>query len=195
MAARALGLEIHTAPFTANTTGSVSDPDRAFEEAEAAHRCGFRVGGGLHPNVVEPQNKGFSANEQELVDAAEILEQYRALVASGETWIEVNGRVIDRHEASPAVGYYLSDGNAHLQNPISSMPHDLQGEGDDLIRDVIGLERVRAQHLVRLVHERVGRPQECGDASNRGVNVVGWTQLRLGERWQAANRRDTDLSE
>jgi hypothetical protein len=34
LAARALGLEPHTAPFTANTTGSVGDPDRAFREAE-----------------------------------------------------------------------------------------------------------------------------------------------------------------
>ena len=38
LAARALDLEVHAAPFTANVTGSVSDPDRAFAEAEAARR-------------------------------------------------------------------------------------------------------------------------------------------------------------
>ena len=102
LAARALGLEIHTAPFTANTTGSVSDPDRALIEAEAARKCGFRVGGGLHPNVVEPQNRGFTPTEAEVEDAKTVLEQYRAMTAINETWSETDGRVIDRHEASRA---------------------------------------------------------------------------------------------
>ncbi len=102
LAARALGLEVHTAPFTANVTGSVSDPDRAFSEAEAARRCGFRVGGGLHPNVVEPQNRGFTPTEQEVADARNVLEQYRVLAGEGESWAEIDGRVIDQHEARRA---------------------------------------------------------------------------------------------
>ena len=88
LAARALGLEPHTAPFTANTSGSVGDPDRAFREAEAARKCGFRVGGGLHPNVVEPQTRGFTPTQEEVADARQILEQYRKLEGSGETWGE-----------------------------------------------------------------------------------------------------------
>ena len=102
LAARALGLEIHTAPFTANTSGSVSDPDRALIEAEAARKCGFRVGGGLHPNVVGPQNRGFTPTEAEVEDAKTVLEQYRAMTAINETWSETDGRVIDRHEAARA---------------------------------------------------------------------------------------------
>ncbi|MEE8178186.1 MAG: aldolase/citrate lyase family protein [Acidobacteriota bacterium] len=102
LAARALGLEVHTAPFTANVTGSVSDPDRAFQEAEAARKCGFRVGGGLHPNVVEPQNRGFTPTEQEVSDARKVLEEFRALSNSGETWAVVDGLIIDRHEANKA---------------------------------------------------------------------------------------------
>ena len=102
LAARALGLEVHTAPFTANSTGSVSDPDRAFQEAEAARRCGLRVGGGLHPNVVEPQNLGFTPTKDEISEARSVLERYRELAAGSETWAEVDGKIIDRYEAARA---------------------------------------------------------------------------------------------
>ena len=102
LAARALGLEVHAMPFTANVTGSVSDPDRAFDEAEAARKCGFHVGGGLHPNVVGPQNRGFTPTDEEIEDAQAVLERYRALEPTGETWIEVDGREIDQYEAERA---------------------------------------------------------------------------------------------
>ncbi len=102
LAARALGLEPHAAPFTANTTGSVGDPDRAFQEAEAARRCGFRVGGGLHPNVVEPQTRGFTPPPEEVDAAHRALDQYRELDASGETWSEIDGKIVDRYEAARA---------------------------------------------------------------------------------------------
>ena len=49
LAARALGLGVRTAPFVANTTGSVSDGDRALRQAEAA-RAGFAHDGQpMHP--------------------------------------------------------------------------------------------------------------------------------------------------
>ena len=100
LAARALGLEPHTAPFTANTTGSVGDPDRAFQEAEAARKCGFRVGGGLHPNVVEPQTRGFTPTPDEVDAAHRVLEQYRELETTSETWAEIDGLIVDRYEAA-----------------------------------------------------------------------------------------------
>ena len=102
LVARALGLEVHAAPFTPNITGSVSDPDRALKEAEAAKQCGLRVGGGLHPNVVEPQNRGLSPTEEEVGDAHWVLDQYRSLSGSSDTWTEVQGRVIDKYEAARA---------------------------------------------------------------------------------------------
>ncbi len=102
LAARALGREVRAAPFTANITGSVSDPDRAFREAEAARKCGFRIGGGLHPAVVEPQNRGFTPSQEEIDDAGWVLERYRELAGGSETWIEIDGRVIDRYEAARA---------------------------------------------------------------------------------------------
>jgi citrate lyase subunit beta/citryl-CoA lyase len=49
LTARALGIEVRGAPFVANTTGSVSDGEHAFRQAEAARKCGFRLGGGLNP--------------------------------------------------------------------------------------------------------------------------------------------------
>jgi citrate lyase subunit beta / citryl-CoA lyase len=100
--ARVLGIEVRASPFVANTTGSVSDSDLAFRQAEAARKCGFRLGGGLNPAVVEPQNRGFTPSEEDVRDAHWVLEQYRQLAGSGETWREVNGRIIDRYEAARA---------------------------------------------------------------------------------------------
>ena len=100
---RALGLAMHrAAPFVANTTGSVSDADRAFREAEAARKCGFREGGGLHPNVVEPQNRGFTPTEVEVAEAQWVLERFRALQRAGKVWEESDGHVIDVYEARRA---------------------------------------------------------------------------------------------
>jgi citrate lyase subunit beta/citryl-CoA lyase len=100
--ARTLEVETLAAPFVANTTGSVSDPEHAFRVAEAARKCGFRHGGGLNPAVVEPQNRGFTPSDEDVRDAHWVLEQYRQLAGSGDTWHEVNGRIIDRYEAARA---------------------------------------------------------------------------------------------
>jgi len=102
LTARALGLEVRAAPFVANTTGSVSDADRAFREAQAARKCGFRLGGGLNPAVVEPQNRGFTPTAEEVGDARWVLERHRELAGTGDTWIVIDGRVIDRYEAARA---------------------------------------------------------------------------------------------
>lgn len=103
LAARALGLGVRAAPFVANTTGSVSDPNRALRQAEAARKCGFRLGGGgLNPAVVEPHNLGLTPTEEDVRDARWVLEQHRQLAGTGETWMEIEGRVIDRYEAARA---------------------------------------------------------------------------------------------
>ena len=49
LTARALGVEPRATPFTPNITGSVSDPDRAFAEADAARKCGFRIAAACIP--------------------------------------------------------------------------------------------------------------------------------------------------
>ena len=107
LTARALAVEPRATPFTPNVTGSVSDPDRAFAEADAARKCGFRIGGGLHPNVVEPQNRGFMPTDDEVADAHWVLAQYRRLSHSSDTWLQTEdaigqSRVIDRYEAARA---------------------------------------------------------------------------------------------
>ena len=100
LAARAAGREPRAAPFTPNITGSVSDPDRAFAEADASRKCGFRIGGGLHPAVVEPQIRGFAPTDDEISDAEWALQQYRNLDRTGETWLQVDVASVDR-EISP----------------------------------------------------------------------------------------------
>jgi citrate lyase beta subunit len=102
LAARVLGLDPTNMPFVANTTGSVSDPDRAFQEADIARRCGLRHGSGLHPNVVEPQIRGLTPPPDEVEAAHSVLEAYRRLMSEGKTWEEVDGRTIDKYEARRA---------------------------------------------------------------------------------------------
>jgi citrate lyase subunit beta/citryl-CoA lyase len=103
LAARTLGLGLKAAPFLANPSGSVSDGNRALRQAEAARKCGFHLGmGGLNPAVVESNNIGLTPTEEDLREARWVLEQYDRLAGTGETWMEFEGRVIDRYEAARA---------------------------------------------------------------------------------------------
>lgn len=103
LAARTLGLGVRTAPFVANTDGSVSNPNRALRQAEAARQCGLRLGGGgLNPAVVDGHNVGLTPTDDDVRDARQVLEQYRAVEEAGDTWREIEGRVIDRYEAARA---------------------------------------------------------------------------------------------
>ena len=103
LAARTLALGVRAAPFVPNTSGSVSDSSRALRQAEAARKCGLRLGGGgLNPAVVEGHNVGLTPTEDDVRDARWVLEEYAALESSGEAWLEIEGRVIDRYEAERA---------------------------------------------------------------------------------------------
>ena len=103
LAGRTVGLGVRAAPFLANPTGSVSDANRALQQAEAARRCGFHLGGGgLNPAVVESHNAGLTPTEDDVKDARSVLEHYRQLESSGDTWMEIEGRVIDAYEAARA---------------------------------------------------------------------------------------------
>ena len=102
LAARVGGFEVHATPFISDLTGSVSDGEHAFRLAEATRRCGFHIGGGLHPNVVGPQNRGFTPTTEEVEDAQKVLEIYEHLKERVEAWVEVEGRVIDKYEARRA---------------------------------------------------------------------------------------------
>ena len=104
LVARALSMELlRAAPFVANTTGSVSDSDRALREAKAARACGFKgSGGGLNPAVVGPHNAGYTPSDAEVNDAIWVLEKYKDLIDGPETWLRTDDRVIDQYEAARA---------------------------------------------------------------------------------------------
>ena len=102
LAARVAGVEIHSTPYMPNLSGSVSDGDHAFRVAEATRKLGFRMGGGLHPNVVEPQNRGFMPTIVEVAAAHQVLESYDEMAASGRAWAEIGGIVVDWYEARRA---------------------------------------------------------------------------------------------
>jgi len=99
-----LGL-MRVAPFVANTDGSVSNTERALREAEAIRRCGIRLGsGGLNPAVVDSHNRGLTPSEEDVKDAHWVLEQFRQLEGSSDTWRDIDGRIIDHYEAQRARG-------------------------------------------------------------------------------------------
>ena len=103
LAARALRLEVRTAPFVANTTGSVSDPDRSYKQARAARLCGMHLGGGgLNPAVVDGHNRGLTPTARDIEDAKWVLLQYQAIENCSDTWREIDGRIVDRYEAARA---------------------------------------------------------------------------------------------
>lgn len=147
LAARALGIPPRAAPFTPNITGSVSDPDRAFAEAEAARKCGFRIGGGLHPNVVAPQNRGFTPTDAELEDARWVLQEYEKLAHSSATW-----RQVDTHDIPPG-----------------SAPAPLPAGADDAnrCRVIDRYEAARAEDLLQWARRCRERDQEKSAAIAR----------------------------
>lgn len=102
LAARVLDKELLGAPYIPDTRGSVSDPEQAFREADAARKCGFRHGSGLHPNVVEPQIRGLTPTTEEVDRARWVLDRYGELQAAGGVWEEMDGQVIDGYEACRA---------------------------------------------------------------------------------------------
>ena len=95
-------MEVHSTPYMPNLSGSVSDGDHAFRVAEATRKLGFRMGGGLHPNVVEPQNRGLTPTAAEAAAARRVLELYDEVVASGRAWAAIEGVTVDRYEARRA---------------------------------------------------------------------------------------------
>jgi citrate lyase subunit beta/citryl-CoA lyase len=103
LAVRTLGLGVRASPFVVNKTGSVSDGNRALHQARATLECGIHLGGGgLNPAVVEGHTVGLTPTAEDVRDAHWVIEQYRELSATHDTWREIDGRVIDRYEAARA---------------------------------------------------------------------------------------------
>lgn len=100
--ARALGLQYDVHVFVSDTRGSVSDAEGTYLRAVANRKAGGRSGFGLHPNVVEPQNRGYTPTPEEVEQAQRILAFYRELDQRGEVAGELGGQRVDVHEAARA---------------------------------------------------------------------------------------------
>ena len=100
--ALALGLERDGGVYMPDTTGNVGNADLALERAEASRKAGLRSGGGLHPNVVAPQNEGLTPQPDEVEAARRVLEHFEDLDRRGEVEGELDRRTVDRYEAARA---------------------------------------------------------------------------------------------
>lgn len=102
LVALALGLERDGGVYMPDTTGDVGNANLALARAKASRLAGLRSGGGLHPNVVAPQNEGLTPTPAEADEAREILRFFAELDAAGETEGTLNGKTVDRYEAARA---------------------------------------------------------------------------------------------
>ncbi len=101
--ARVLGLEPRVRVYTDDTRGgSVSDAEGAYLNAVAVYKAGGRTGGALHPNVVEPQSRGFTPPPEEVEQAHRVLAYFRELDQRGEVEGELDGQTVDAYEAARA---------------------------------------------------------------------------------------------
>jgi citrate lyase subunit beta / citryl-CoA lyase len=85
-----------------DTSGSVSDADYAFKQAEATRKLGGRKGSGLHPNVVEPSTRGMTPPPEDVDEARRVLAFWSELEEQGQAEGLMDGQMVDRYEAARA---------------------------------------------------------------------------------------------
>ena len=100
--ALALGLERDGGVYMDDTTGNVGNADLALNRARANRIAGLRSGGGLHPNVVAPQNEGLTPTAEEVARANRVLDFFAQLDATGEAEGVMDGETVDAYEAARA---------------------------------------------------------------------------------------------
>jgi len=103
LVAHVLGLEPRVGVYTGDTRGgSVSDAEGTYLNAVAVYKAGGREGFGLHPNVVEPQNRGFTPTPEEVEQAQRTVAFHRELDQRGEVEGDLDGQPVDAYEAARA---------------------------------------------------------------------------------------------
>ncbi len=102
LVAIALGLERDGGVYMPDTTGNVGNADLALNLSRASRKAGLRSGGGLHPNVVAPQNEGLTPTQEEVDDAHRVLEFFGYLDTRGEAEGDMDGHAVDKYEAARA---------------------------------------------------------------------------------------------
>src|SRR5579859_5149028 len=100
--ARAHAKEFPLSAQVPDTSGSVSDAEHAFRQAQATRKLGGRRGGGLHPNVVEPMNRGLTPTADEIAEAERILDFWAHLEAEQEADGQLGETIVDQYEAARA---------------------------------------------------------------------------------------------
>jgi citrate lyase subunit beta/citryl-CoA lyase len=100
--ARAHGKDFPLTAQIPDTSGSVSDGEHAYAQAAATRKIGGRHASGLHPNVVEPMNRGLTPPLEEVEAAERVLAHWTTLDARAEAEGLLDGKVVDRYEAARA---------------------------------------------------------------------------------------------
>ena len=100
--AMAVGLERDGGVYLPDTTGNVGNADLALDRARSNRQVGLRSGGGLHPNVVAPQNGGLTPTPEEVENAKRVLDLFAEVDATGEVEMEFEGCIVDRYGAERA---------------------------------------------------------------------------------------------
>ncbi len=105
LTARALGRRpLNGVGMDVNLSGDVTIADAAFERTVTNRKAGiFGGGGGLHPNLVEPSNRGAMPTDDEIDEAHRVLRFFDELDARGEVSGEMDGRIVDKHEVERAL--------------------------------------------------------------------------------------------
>ena len=92
-------MAIHRAgAFVPNTTGSVSDADRA-SRGRSFPKMRLSRGRRIASECDRAAKSRLPPTEAEVTDAKQVLERYQALQRTGRVFEELDGRVIDLYEA------------------------------------------------------------------------------------------------
>jgi citrate lyase subunit beta/citryl-CoA lyase len=100
--ARAHGKDFPLTAQIPDTSGSVSNAEYAFSQAEATRKLGGRRGSGLHPSVVEPMNRGLTPTTEEVEHARRVMSFWTSLDEAQEAEGYLDDVVVDRYEAARA---------------------------------------------------------------------------------------------
>jgi citrate lyase subunit beta/citryl-CoA lyase len=122
--ARAHGKSFPLSAQIPDTSGSVSNADHAYRQAEATRKLGGRRGSGLHPNVVEPMNRGLTPPPEEVAQAERVVAFWKELDEQRQVEGLLGDQVVDRYEAARAQELLewaaaCADMDAHKQRALA----------------------------------------------------------------------------
>ena len=103
LAACVLGLQWEGGVFVQPSSCRVMDAEDASLQAIANRKAGLYIRAGcVHPNQVEPLNRGYTPTQEEVEESQQMLDLFEELDAQGEVETGLNGKVVDKWEADRA---------------------------------------------------------------------------------------------